>query len=410
MIAQILMLFILLVRDNVPPVAAASETTVSRWSSYVASLPPQQSHSAEHTAAVACVLSGTEAGRALQSKARSLEREWAGVAAPCWQCLVGDSAALSLDAWRWADGVFWSRVFSLHDAVACEADALGADADVLLDGPDRVLIPAVDFANHSSVRANARWQLCAGSCDAASQPFVALVAEAGSTPTEVLLNYGEKPNSELVFHYGFCDEESTSDFAGLPLLFSDDATVCSAQQSLLQSYGLRSPVLRVRPADAASLTGGGGCGGRELLRHVLVGDADVVALRVCACVSVAEMDAVVDSVLASSRAVVDGVSRSLDGTAAGCGDAGSAVDAVGDSDRLDDMPADAREVQRLLACLRAHVAAAQRAVDDAVDEHALASATTVLGDYHAAVTYRRLQRGMLQRLAAQLDAACGDVA
>ncbi len=78
------------------------------------------------------------------------------------------------------------------------------------DWNDLALIPWLDFADHSPFRPNARWHL-----DSACVSLVPSDEVAPGDP--LLISYGLKPNSELLFHYGFVVEDGPCDRVGLPL-------------------------------------------------------------------------------------------------------------------------------------------------------------------------------------------------
>ncbi|KAJ3220085.1 hypothetical protein HDU67_006841 [Dinochytrium kinnereticum] len=106
---------------------------------------------------------------------------------------VGDGDAdlpiLTFDVFKWADGIFWSRVLSFKSASSSSSQK---------DGHDLHLIPFIDFANHS-LTPQLRWQVSpAGDCElrtVSDDPI-----KAGD---ELFISYGEKPNVELLFIHGF---------------------------------------------------------------------------------------------------------------------------------------------------------------------------------------------------------------
>ena len=83
------------------------------------------------------------------------------------------------------------------------------------------IVPGIDFANHSCVAPNARWEVrgvVRGAPDpsdpSGSGPRVELLGEFGATPApgeEVVISYGDKTNEELLFVHGFADRDNPHD-------------------------------------------------------------------------------------------------------------------------------------------------------------------------------------------------------
>ena len=119
------------------------------------------------------------------------------------------SAKISEDEFRWAYSAYWSRALSLpmgDDPTAPTVEAI---------------VPGIDFANHSCVAPNARWEVrgvVRGAPDpsdtSGSGPRVELLGEFGATPApgeEVVISYGDKTNEELLFVHGFADRDNPHD-------------------------------------------------------------------------------------------------------------------------------------------------------------------------------------------------------
>lgn len=112
---------------------------------------------------------------------------------------------IMLDEFRWAYACFWSRALALpigNDPMMPTVEAI---------------VPGIDFANHSSMKPNARWRVTrvnGANKNKDSEQVVELVCEPGSVPgpgAEVKISYGDKPNEELLFIHGFAERDNPSD-------------------------------------------------------------------------------------------------------------------------------------------------------------------------------------------------------
>ncbi|KAJ3103383.1 hypothetical protein HDU97_010221 [Phlyctochytrium planicorne] len=145
----------------------------------------------------------------------------------------------TLDVFKWADGIFWSRVLSFKDA----AVAAGCHKK-----DDFHMVPFVDFANHSE-SPQLRWRLNVfGNLELYSPDD--LNVKSGE---ELFISYGDKPNAELLFIHGFTLPENIHDAITFPapiLENGDDdedesvAQIIQAKVSTMKLLGLR-PVVRL---------------------------------------------------------------------------------------------------------------------------------------------------------------------
>ncbi|KAI7869952.1 hypothetical protein BDF14DRAFT_1777869 [Spinellus fusiger] len=158
------------------------------WQAYREMLPSIESLQETHVVFSGhTLLKGTQLYASVQAKRAALEKEFCRL-----QSLSGGWLKdTSLEAWLWADTVFWSRVVSL-----------GSSRDREEHSPDVALIPFFDIANHG-VEPNVRWEL--------TSQGMAIVCMNGTgllPNQELLLSYGEKSNQELLFLHGFCLENN----------------------------------------------------------------------------------------------------------------------------------------------------------------------------------------------------------
>ena len=116
------------------------------------------------------------------------------------------SSKISESEFRWAYSAYWSRALSLP--ISADPRSPGIEA----------IIPGIDFANHSCVAPNARWEVRGvrgGRPDPSDgEPRVELLGEANGAAApgeEVLISYGDKSNEELLFVHGFAERDNPHD-------------------------------------------------------------------------------------------------------------------------------------------------------------------------------------------------------
>ncbi|KAJ3101561.1 ribosomal protein S15 [Phlyctochytrium bullatum] len=182
------------------------------------------------------LLSSTTVESALISKTTKIEAEYSALEGPL--SLLG--SPISIELFKWADGIFWSRVLSFHSAPA--ADGKGAESD------DMHMIPFIDFANHSFTP-QLRWQVTPEGCEL--RAFADLECTAGQ---ELFISYGEKPNVELLFIHGFAIEDNPHDSMTFPAPLieagapeDDEPSQASLRNKVLsfRTVGLR-PMVQVK--------------------------------------------------------------------------------------------------------------------------------------------------------------------
>ncbi|CAO3573647.1 unnamed protein product [Mortierella alpina] len=141
----------------------------------------------------------------------------------------------TLDNFIWADATFWSRVLSFGSQWSKDTLALqqGLDSDqtehaeeALHVDDDLHMVPYLDFANHAA-KPNIRWQVDADGLrvwglESLMDPSPLNEQDPGNTDREVFLSYGNKPNTELLFLYGFTLQDNPTQFLTLALPLDED--------------------------------------------------------------------------------------------------------------------------------------------------------------------------------------------
>ncbi|KAF9982703.1 hypothetical protein BGZ75_005818 [Mortierella antarctica] len=149
----------------------------------------------------------------------------------------------TLDNFVWADATFWSRVLSFGSQWGKGTSALEQNVDQAQDqaqdqhqtehAEDRLdvkddlhMVPFLDFANHAA-KPNIRWQVDADGLrvwglESLMDPSHQSEQDPGNTDHEVFLSYGNKPNTELLFLYGFTLQDNPTQFLTLALPLDED--------------------------------------------------------------------------------------------------------------------------------------------------------------------------------------------
>jgi hypothetical protein len=156
------------------------------------------------------------------------------------------SSVPSFSDFLWAYSIFWSRAISIP-----------ITNTITLEG----IVPGLDFANHSE-NSKCRWTMSKFNISGASggggnisnisttsnSPFIQLVCPRGSKippGNEITINYGNKSNEELLYLYGFAQEENKHDVlmvaCPLPPPSDWDETL-HARVQLLHARGLTPQV------------------------------------------------------------------------------------------------------------------------------------------------------------------------
>ena len=238
----------------------------SRWAQWIAALPRDFSTPLHFTDEQLELLDGTTLGKAAASLRARLAAAWGRLspAAAEVAAAAGVAAPPTLEDFKWAYSTFWSRGMAVPWPVVVPAavegvgggagagtGAAGAGATPPPPPPPSVavevvecILPGLDFCNHAPGAA-VRWTLwgagngkeAARGARAAPAPSsssatataaaaavaipdrVALVAPAGSAPRagdELLIDYGDKSQEELLLLYGFAHATSAATGGRVP--------------------------------------------------------------------------------------------------------------------------------------------------------------------------------------------------
>lgn len=229
----------------------------SRWAQWIAALPREFSTPLHFSDEKLELLGGTTLGKAAASLRARLAAAWARLAPAAAEVAAAAGVATppTLDDFKWAYSTFWSRGMAVPWPVivgggagapgAAGAAGAGTAADAAPAPPAasvavevvECILPGLDFCNHAP-GATTRWTLWgagggggngAGAGEegqnARSNPSiavpdrVALVAPAASAPRagdELLIDYGDKSQEELLLLYGFAHATSAATGGRMP--------------------------------------------------------------------------------------------------------------------------------------------------------------------------------------------------
>ncbi|EFJ20084.1 hypothetical protein SELMODRAFT_52721, partial [Selaginella moellendorffii] len=200
-----------------------------------------------------------------------------------------DDRELEFQEFLWANCIFWTRALNIpcpasfvtssspevakddgnrlviyvlpHPFISCSAKDVST---IWIEG----LVPGIDFCNHTR-RASGLWEIDGSDGSTSGVPHsMYLIADVVFPPgSEVLINYGDKGNEELLFLYGFVEEDNSNDYVMVhfPKMFLDEDNTMDFKlqllreldlslQWLLPSSLLASGFLRKNPDDKATRT------------------------------------------------------------------------------------------------------------------------------------------------------------
>jgi len=152
-------------------------------------------------------LKGTTLERATAASTKRLQQQWKALeaAAAGLLHLAGETSTPTLEDFMWADSVFWSRCQTLPVVARSDASEQGGGEEVVTSV--EAIVPGLDFANHSGHSSNCRWVLQGSSPQEASVQLVTVQGHAPRPGQQLLIDYGDKTNEELLFYYGFTAED-----------------------------------------------------------------------------------------------------------------------------------------------------------------------------------------------------------
>ena len=231
----------------------------SRWAQWIAALPREFSTPLHFTDEQLELLSGTTLGKAAASLRARLAAAWGRLAPAAAEvaAAAGVAAPPTLEDFKWAYSTVWSRGMAVPWPVvvsgagaaggaaggtaggAAGAGAAPAPAAAVAVEVVECILPGLDFCNHAPGAA-VRWTLWGaggaggsgggeesqkrgGSPSPSTLPRVpdrvALVAPAASAPRpgdELLIDYGDKSQEELLLLYGFAHATSAATGGRVP--------------------------------------------------------------------------------------------------------------------------------------------------------------------------------------------------
>lgn len=184
----------------------------SVWKNYIDSLPRSYDTPLYFTdEELERELKGTNVYGAVQAQAQSLKKVFELKVKPAMGALIqADNAAggnlhaqapPGFDEFKWAYATFWSRVLAIPVG----------------DGTRELesIVPGIDMVNHvvDPKYANARWEYVADA-SRIDGGYIVLISPRNrklDDGEELFMSYGDKSNEELLFTYGFSDEDNEND-------------------------------------------------------------------------------------------------------------------------------------------------------------------------------------------------------
>ncbi|KAI0009874.1 hypothetical protein F4779DRAFT_339975 [Xylariaceae sp. FL0662B] len=193
-----ILLFLLVQRVLSSPDYTGGQGATTPWAQYFNLLPEQVPVPTMWTESELFCLKGTSLGPAVSAKLSVLTKEFNDIRSklaelPNWDQLLSTDEAITIRDWTLLDALYRSRSLGLPKS-------------------GESMVPCLDLANHSS-RATAYFE------ENDKEEVVLTLRKGGrvSSGDEITINYGQdKTPAEMLFSYGFIDEESLS--RGLTLL------------------------------------------------------------------------------------------------------------------------------------------------------------------------------------------------
>ncbi|KAF9211179.1 hypothetical protein BGZ59_008428 [Podila verticillata] len=202
-------------------------STPSKVTPYIAVLPEISTPVTLDPELVQGYLAGTILLDSVCAKRKKLEAEYAQ--------LSGNRGAFehwpvkpTVTDFIWADATVWSRVLSFQSQVKQNENELEL-------GDDLHMVPYLDFANHAN-QSNIRWQVDEQGLRVWGNEHLTLPEDAKEP--EVFLSYGEKPNAELLFLYGFTLKDNPTKFLTFPLPMDEEDPYYMPKAHTLMRQGI----------------------------------------------------------------------------------------------------------------------------------------------------------------------------
>ncbi|KAJ1828196.1 hypothetical protein LPJ56_001254 [Coemansia sp. RSA 2599] len=178
----------------------------SKYGTYLNSLPQVGSGALFFGANELDLLEATPLAKAAEAKQRQLSKQF-----DCFLDVLHDwfarqniAGTIAFNDYKWAHFIVLSRAISLASFAADGND----ESFTFGEDYDRALLPVLDMFNHSGGSSSVRWvvennhsvtvSICAEAAKRAPKVDIDGVAHV-----ELCLSYGEKPNTEWLYEYGF---------------------------------------------------------------------------------------------------------------------------------------------------------------------------------------------------------------
>ncbi|KAG0364822.1 hypothetical protein BGX24_004438 [Mortierella sp. AD032] len=138
----------------------------------------------------------------------------------------------TLENFIWADATFWSRVLSFK--TQWTEDDTSSNHD---DSDDMHMVPYLDFANHAA-NPNIRWEVDSDGLRVWGQESLLQDSSDDPVEREVFLSYGNKPNTELLFLYGFTMHDNPTQFLTFAMPMDEDDPYYMPKAHSLMRWGI----------------------------------------------------------------------------------------------------------------------------------------------------------------------------
>ncbi|KAG0296597.1 hypothetical protein BGZ96_009029 [Linnemannia gamsii] len=140
----------------------------------------------------------------------------------------------TLENFIWADATFWSRILSFKTQWTDNGTSSDADDDMHM-------VPYLDFANHSA-NPNIRWEVDSDGLRVWAYESLLQDSHNSVVSREVFLSYGNKPNTELLFLYGFTLQNNPTELLTLAMPMDEDDPYYMPKAHSLMRWGIQPRV------------------------------------------------------------------------------------------------------------------------------------------------------------------------
>ncbi|KAJ2340919.1 hypothetical protein GGF43_006294, partial [Coemansia sp. RSA 2618] len=189
-----------------------AQGAASPWKWYLDALPRTGINALSFGERDMHALDHTPLGLAVKAKLKQLQRQYDCFASTLerWKQDVGANGSVSFEMYKWAHAIVLSRTISLRSF----AESGGSSNSPSPHGDcDEALLPFLDMFNHSS-QPSAFWTISSdGSVRVCAdmRPSGPHMCEAGQNLAELHFSYGDKPNTEWLYDYGFMPPDNSHD-------------------------------------------------------------------------------------------------------------------------------------------------------------------------------------------------------